>query len=63
MVNKVVWTQKAVNQMENVLNFLSDEVSEKAATKFLETVLNKVKTLENNTYEGDLSLIRKPFVL
>ncbi len=52
MVNKVVWTQKAVNQMENVLNFLSDEVSEKAATKFLETVLNKVKTLENNTYEG-----------
>jgi plasmid stabilization system protein ParE len=52
MVNQVVWTPKAVNQVEDILEFLTKEVSENAATKFLETVLSKVKSLEYNTYEG-----------
>ena len=52
MVNKIEWTLNAVNQVEGVLEFLTKEVSENASIKFLETVLSKVKSLENNTYEG-----------
>ena len=50
MVNKIIWTQKAVFQVEDILNFLSQEVSDQSATKFLEIIMSKIKSLENNTY-------------
>ncbi len=52
MVNKIVWTEKATNQVEEILLFLSQEISESTAVKFLETILKKIKSLENNSYEG-----------
>lgn len=52
MANKVIWTQKAVVQIENILTFLSEDVSDQSASKFLELIMSKVKSLENNTYEG-----------
>ena len=55
MVNKIIWTQKAVFQVEDILNFLSQEVSDQSATKFLEIIMSKIKSLENNTYEGRLA--------
>jgi plasmid stabilization system protein ParE len=55
MVNKIVWTEKATNQVENILLYISKEVSEQSATAFLDTLMTKVKSLEANTYEGRLA--------
>jgi plasmid stabilization system protein ParE len=52
MVNKIIWTQKATDHIDSILAYLHYEVSPLTASKLLELTKDKIKGLENNTFEG-----------
>jgi plasmid stabilization system protein ParE len=45
MVRQVVWNKKAIIKFEQIITYLSEEVSEKAATKFVQKVDDVIEKL------------------
>jgi plasmid stabilization system protein ParE len=52
MVKKIEWSKTALVELNQMLTYLQDEVSENAADKFADLVKLKLSQLAANTFDG-----------
>ena len=52
MVVRIVWSELSKNQLKNIFDYYSVEVSIRVANKFVDKIIDRVSILENNPFVG-----------
>lgn len=59
MVKTVKWNKNALRKLRSIVNYLQDEVSEKAANSFIDTVYGQIDSLIKHPEKGRRALKTK----
>lgn len=59
MAKTVVWNKRVLRTLRSIVNYLQDEVSEKAANNFIDTVYRQIDSLAKYPEKGRRALKTK----